>query len=96
MSESRQIVAQQIELLHVYHLDLWTEVEAQLRVLRKAQEEVAKLRDARTANESPEVALGSAKALKGLVQTLKGRVGTLGATIGELDGTVDELIRVLS
>jgi hypothetical protein len=37
---------EQIELLHTYHLDLWSQIEAQLRVLRAAQDEIAKPRSA--------------------------------------------------
>jgi predicted nucleic acid-binding Zn-ribbon protein len=89
-------LARHIELLHAYHLDLWSEVEAQLRVLRSAQDEIAKLRDARTVTESRDIARDSANMLARHVQTLKGRVGTLRTTVEELDGTVGELVKLLA
>jgi hypothetical protein len=89
-------VARHIELLHAYHLDLWSEVEAQLRVLRAAQEEIGKLREARAVTETPAEALTAARLLARYVDTMKGRVRTLGSTVGELEGTVAELVNVLS
>ena len=89
-------IAQHVELLHTYHLNLWTEIEGQLRVLRVAQEEIAKLRDARIGGESKAAALSAAQMLSRHVQTLQGRVATLGSTVQELSGTVSELVTVLS
>lgn len=89
-------IARHVELLHTYHLNLWTEVEAQLRVLRSAQDEIAKLRDARVPDESREIARGSAQMLARHVQTLKGRVATLGATVNELESTAVELVKLLA
>jgi hypothetical protein len=92
---SAETIGLHIELLHTYHLDLWTEMEAQLRVLRHAQEEIAKLRDARTATQSPADAREAASMLARHAQTLKGRVSTLHATVVELEGTVQELVALL-
>jgi hypothetical protein len=89
-------VARHIELLHAYHLDLWAEVEAQLRVLRAAQEEISKLREARVITETPAEALSTARLLARYVETMKGRVRALSSTVGELEGTVAELVKVLS
>jgi hypothetical protein len=89
-------IGRQVELLHAYHLNLWTEVEAQLRVLRSAQDEISKLRDARVAIDSPDTARDSARMLARHVQTLKGRVNTLGSTVHELEGTVGELTKLLA
>jgi len=88
-------VAKQIELLHVYHLDLWTELEAQLRVLRVAQEEIGKLRESRVKGETTGAALYSATLLSRHVQTLKGRAHALSGTIDELERTVAELLTLL-
>ena len=90
------ILGRHVELLHSYHLALWTEVEAQLKVLRAAQEEIAKLRDARVTGESPAEARAAAEILARHVHTLKGRVTTLGTTVAELDGTVSDLVALLS
>ena len=89
-------VSHHVELLHTYHLNLWTEIEGQLRVLRQAQDEIAKLRDARVEDESKVNALSAARTLSHYVQTLEGRVQTLGRTVSELSGTVSELVTVLS
>ena len=91
-----QALAQHVELLHTYHLSLWNEIEAQLQVLRAAQEEIARLRDARIEGQPKGAALDAAQILARHVQTLKGRVGTLGSTIDELSLTVNELVAVLS
>jgi chemotaxis protein histidine kinase CheA len=88
-------IARHVELLYAYHLALWNEIEAQLVVLRSAQDEIAKLRDARVATETRDAALDAARVLSRFVQTLKGRVGTLGITVGELEGTVTELVKLL-
>jgi len=85
-----------VELLHAYHLDLWSEIEAQLRVLRASQQEISTLREARVKGEPAAVALFSAQLLARHVQTLTGRVHTLQTTVGELRTTVEELITVLS
>jgi chromosome segregation ATPase len=89
-------ITRHIELLHAYHLDLWTEVEAQLRVIRGAQEQIAKLREAREAGESIEQAHHAAEILARHVQTLKGRIHALEGTVNELDATVGELLKVLA
>ena len=89
-------IDQQIELLHTYHLDVWTEIEAQLRVLRSAQDEIAKLRAARVKGESLGTALFAAQILSRHVATLRGRVHALSTTVDELDTTVGSLIKVLS
>ena len=89
-------VARHIELLHHYHLDLWTEVEAQLRVIRDAQEQIAKLREARVTNQPADQARHAAEILARHVQTLKGRIHALDGTVNELDGTVGELLKVLA
>ena len=88
-------IDQQVELLHTYHLDLWSEMEAQLRVLRAAQEEIAKLRAARVKGERHGVALFAAQLLQRHVQTMKGRVNGLTTTVAELEGTVGQLIAAL-
>ena len=85
-----------VELLHTYHLSLWTEIEGQLSVLRASQDEIAKLRDARIEGESREVARSAADMLARHVRMLQGRVHTLSTTITELSGTVDELVAVLA
>jgi hypothetical protein len=89
-------IDQQIELLHTYHLDLWAEIEAQLRVLRAAQEEIAKLRMSRVKGEPLAVALWAAQLLARHVATLKGRVHALSTTVAELDTTVAGLVDVLA
>ena len=89
-------IAKHIELLHAYHLDLWSEVEAQLRVIRGAQEQIAKLREARDANEPADHARHAAEMLARHIQTLKGRIRALDGTVAELDETVGELLKVLS
>jgi hypothetical protein len=89
-------VSNQIALLHVYHLDLWTEMEAQMRVLRVAQEEIAKLRESRTTDEKKGAALYSAAILQQHVQTLKGRIQALSNTATELEVAVAALVRLLS
>ena len=89
-------IDQQIELLHTYHLDLWAEIEAQLRVLRAAQEEIAKLRAARVKGEPLDAALWAAQLLARHIGTLKGRVQALSTTVAELDTTVVGLIDVLA
>jgi hypothetical protein len=91
-----QRLARHVELLHSYHLALWTEVEAQLQVLRAAQDEIAKLRDARVVGESRTETREAAHVLARHVKTLSGRVGTLAATVNELDTTVGELVTLLS
>ena len=89
-------LAHHLELLHQYHLTLWNEIEAQLQVLRDAQEQIATLRDARLIDDSRVTALDAARVLSRDVQTLKGRVGTLSSTVAELGDTVSELVGVLS
>ena len=89
-------VAKHIELLHAYHLDLWTEVEAQLLVIRRAQEQIAQLREAREVGESAVAARQAAEVLARQVQTLKGRIQALDGTVHELDDTVGELLKVLA
>ena len=89
-------IADHVELLHTYHLNLWTEIDAQLGVLRDAQEEIGKLRDARTEGQSRAQALAAAQMLAMHVQTLKGRVGTLASTVNELSDTVSALVSVLA
>jgi predicted nucleic acid-binding Zn-ribbon protein len=88
-------IARQVELMHLYHLDLWTEIEAQLRTLRASQAQIEKLRSARTANDTIQVARSSAHLLSYHVDTLKGRVGTLDATIAELAKAVAALRNAL-
>ena len=94
MEETDQF-SKQLELLHSYHLALWTEVEAQLEVIRGAQEQIANLRDARGNGDSVVQVRHSAELLSRHVQTLKGRISALGTTVNELDGTVEELLKVL-
>ena len=90
-------IPRQIELLHTHHLDLWSELEAALRVLRVVQEEIAALRTAQLKKgEPPSVALCSAQILRRHVHTLSGRANTLTSTIAELDQTVAELIEDLN
>jgi hypothetical protein len=89
-------IDQQIELLHTYHLDLWTEIEAQLRVLRAAQDEIGKLREARVNGQSLGTAFFAAQLLSRHVATLKGRVHALNTTVAELETTVASLVDVLS
>ena len=96
MMTTSDLIARHVELLHTYHLNLWTEVEAQLRVLREAQDSIACLRDARVPDESRAIARDSAQMLVRHVQTLKGRVTTLGTTVNELEGTVSELVKLLA
>jgi hypothetical protein len=91
-----QHIGKHIELLHAYHLDLWNEVEAQLRVIRGAQEEIARLREAREAGESAEQARHAAQMLARHIQTLRGRIHALDGTVNELDGTVGELLKILA
>ena len=86
----------EIELLHTYHLDLWTEIEAQLRVLRSAQDEIAKLRAARRKGEPLGTSLSAAQLLARHIATLKGRVHALTTTVAELDTTVAGLVDVLA
>ena len=88
-------IARHVELLHAYHLDLWSEMEAQIRVIRAAQEEISKLRQARSQQEERDVALHSAEVLARHVHTLKGRVRALGETANELEGTVAVLVTLL-
>ena len=95
MSNGNDELSKHIELLHAYHLDLWTEVEAQLRVIRAAQEQIAKLREARQAGESIQTTRNAAEVLARHVQTLRGRIHALDGTVSELDGTVGELLKVL-
>ena len=90
-----QSADEHIELLHTYHLDLWNEIEAQLRVLRTAQGEIDKLRVSRNKGDSYGLALFSAQLLAQHVQILKGRVHSLNGTIGELETTVNGLIEIL-
>jgi hypothetical protein len=89
-------IARHIELLHQYRLDLWNEVEAQLRVIHGSQAQIEKLRNARVEGESVDEARQAAEVLARHVQTLKGRISALGGTVNELDGTVGELLKVLS
>ena len=89
-------IDQQIELLHTYHLDLWSEIEAQLRVLRAAQDEIAKLRAARVKGEPRDTALWAARLLASHIATLKGRVHALSTTVAELDTTATGLVDVLA
>jgi len=89
-------IDQQIELLHTYHLDLWSEIEAQLRVLRAAQDAIAKLRAARVKGEPLGTALRGAQLLASHIATLKGRVQALSTTVAELDTTVAGLVDVLA
>ena len=85
-------IDQHLEVLHAYHLDLWTEIEGQLRVLRAAQE---KLRAARIKGEPKAVGVFAAQMLTRHVNTLKGRVHTLGSTIDELEHSVEGLTDLL-
>ena len=94
-AEQAEQIDKHIELLYTYHLDLWAEVEAQLRVLRSAQDEIAKLREARVKGQQHEEALSAAEILARHVQTLKGRVNTLRRTVEELQGSVGELVQLL-
>ena len=94
MADANQI-DKHIELLYTYHLDLWSEIEAQLRVLRASQDEIAKLREARVKGEGHEQALTSAQILTRHIQTLKGRVKALGRTTEELQTSVGELVTLL-
>ena len=88
-------IDEQLELLHAYHLDLWTEIEGQLRVLRSAQAEIEKLRAARGKGESKAVAIFSAQMLTRHVEMLKGRVSSLGSTIAELERSAAVLTDLL-
>jgi hypothetical protein len=91
-----ETLAHHVELLHRYHLDLWNEIEAQLHVLRGAQDQIAKLREARLTPESKTTTRDAAELLARHVGTLKGRVATLGSTVEQLGNTVGELVTVLS
>jgi hypothetical protein len=90
-----QSADEHIELLHTYHLDLWNEIETQLRVLRTAQEEIGKLRLSRNKGEPYGVALFAAQLLARHVQILKGRVHSMAGSIDELETTVNGLIEIL-
>ena len=89
-------VARHIELLNVYHLDLWSEIESQLRVLRDVQVQIGALRESRNPGDAPEATRSAAEVLRRHVQTLKGRCHTLSATIEELETTVGELTTLLA
>jgi hypothetical protein len=89
-------LTQHIELLNAYHLDLWSEVEAQLRVIKAAQEQIQTLRDLRQSTDGIPEARASAAMLGRHVETLKGRAQALTATIKELEGTVAVLVKVLA
>ena len=89
-------IDQHVELLHTYHLDLWSEIEAQLRVLRTSQEQIAKLRADRVKAKPMTEALSNAELLAQHVQTLKARVRSLGTTVEELEATVGNLVNLLT
>lgn len=90
-----QTVARQIELMHAYHLDLWVEIEAQLRTMRASQLEIETLRNARTATDTVAMARNAALLLAHHVDTMKGRVNSLAATVTELEKTVAALRQAL-
>lgn len=94
MSEQSPL-SQQVALLHAYHLDLWSEIEAQLRTLRASQREIEELRKLRTIDETPALSLGLAELLAGHARTLSGRAQTLSTTIAELERTVGDLVEKL-
>jgi hypothetical protein len=89
-------ISRHIELLNTYHLDLWSEIEAQLRVIRTAQVEIEKLRELRHATDGMTEARASADMLARHVDTLTGRVEALTGTIAELKSTVNVLRHVLA
>ena len=89
-------ITKHVELLNAYHLDLWSEVEAQLRVIKAAQEQIQKLRDLRQSTDGLPEARASAAILARHVETLKGRAQALVATIRELEATVAVLAKVLA
>ena len=91
-----QRIASQVELLHAYHLDLWSEMEAQLRVIRGAQDQIATLRAARITTDESEELRRAAQLLARHVQTLRGRIRALSETTTELASAVDELLKLLS
>lgn len=91
-----QTVARQIELMHAYHLDLWVEIEAQLRTMRSSQAEIEIVRNARTPTDTVVMARNAAQLLTQHVDTMKGRVRSLTTTVEELERTVAALRHALN
>jgi hypothetical protein len=89
-------ISRHIELLQTYHHDLWSEIEAQLRVIHTAQSHIEKLRELRQDSDGIPQARSAAEMLARHVETLTGRVQALSGTIAELKGTVDVLVKILS
>ena len=89
-------ISRHIELLNTYHLDLWAEVEAQLRVIKNAQAEIHKLRDLRRSSDGLPDARAAAAMLSRHVETLSGRAQALTTTVKELQDSVAVLAKVLA
>jgi hypothetical protein len=90
-----QELAKQVELLNAYHLDLWTEIEAQLRTLRASQTAIEELRSRRSPEDLPALVQSAALLLAEHVRTMKSRSRTLVGTIDELETAVARLLQML-
>lgn len=85
-------INEQTELQQVCALDVWAEIEGQLRVLTSALHEIAIVR-ARCGDDA--APLSMAEDLSRHVQTMKGWVKVLDATVAEADDTVEKLVLLL-